>query len=469
MDALERLSQKLEHPRRRGALAAVIALILVANLTVVLLSRGGGARPGPEQATTELMTVGGEDPQPAEPAPLRQDEEEPDRSATEADAGAEAMLAAEAEAEAEALAAVEAEAQAEGEAQADPEAAVVEAEGQAAAEPSPQAEPVSEEPVSAPPPQVVPGSPSGPGVEAGVPTPAGVAPLTGEYGDFGGRLGRPALMVKIDNVQQARPQAGLRDADIVIEEPVEGSQTRLAAIFHTRDARVGPIRSARTTDLELFPLLGQLLFSSSGANDVVGAQLAGLGHIAFDIGHPTPFAHLYERVPDRPTPHNLFTSTDLLYNAAPVQLPPPRPMFSYLADGEPLPGSAIPSNGVALSFGGGEISRFQWSPSTGTWNRSQTGSPQIDVNHGATASPRNVVVLETTYDMNGNGRSIPHGHSVGGGRAIVLTQGHAIVGRWERPGTASAFRLFDEAGQEIKLTPGQTFVELPVHGGAALL
>jgi hypothetical protein len=483
MDALERLSQKLEHPRRRGALAAVIALILVANLTVVLLSRGGGARPGPEQATTELMTVGGEDPQPAEPAPLRQDEEEPDRSATEADAGAEAMLAAEAEAEteaaAEAMLAAEAEAEAavpieaevevaaEAEAEAEPG---VEAEVEAAAEPPPEAEPVSQEPAATPGLPVVPGSPGGPGVEAGVPTPAGVAPLTGEFGDFGGRLGRPALMVKIDNVQEARPQAGLRDADIVIEEPVEGSVTRLAAIFHTRDARIGPIRSARTTDFELFPLLGQLLFSSSGANPSVKGQLQGLGHIAFDIGHPTEFAHLYERTGDRPMPHNLFTSTDLLYGAAPVQLPPPRPMFSYLADGEPLAGGATPSTGVALSFGGGEISRFNWNPGSGSWDRSQTGSAQTDVNNGAVVSPRNVVVLETSYDMSGaHGRSVPHGHSVGGGRAIVLTQGHAIVGRWERPGTASAFRLYDEAGQEIKLTPGQTFVELPVHGGAALL
>jgi hypothetical protein len=454
MAALDRIRQKLEDPRRRGALAAVIVLILIANLTVLALSGGGGTTLQPERATAMPVTLEAREARPAEAVPLEPMEKKrkkKDRERTEEE-GAEAT-----EEEAEATEATEAT-EAEG------------GETTPGAEEVAEGEPVSQEPAATPGLPVVPGSPGGPGVEAGVPTPAGVAPLTGEFGDFGGRLGRPALMVKIDNVQEARPQAGLRDADIVIEEPVEGSVTRLAAIFHTRDARIGPIRSARTTDFELFPLLGQLLFSSSGANPSVKGQLQGLGHIAFDIGHPTEFAHLYERTGDRPMPHNLFTSTDLLYGAAPVQLPPPRPMFSYLADGEPLAGGATPSTGVALSFGGGEISRFNWNPGSGSWDRSQTGSAQTDVNNGAVVSPRNVVVLETSYDMSGaHGRSVPHGHSVGGGRAIVLTQGHAIVGRWERPGTASAFRLYDEAGQEIKLTPGQTFVELPVHGGAALL
>ena len=42
--------------------------------------------------------------------------------------------------------------------------------------------------------------------------PPPVAPLTGVPGEFP----RPALIVKIDNVSAARPQSGLRQADIVI-------------------------------------------------------------------------------------------------------------------------------------------------------------------------------------------------------------------------------------------------------------
>ena len=42
---------------------------------------------------------------------------------------------------------------------------------------------------------------------------------------------RPALGVKIGNYPGDRPSAGLDQADIVFEEPVEGAITRLLAVF----------------------------------------------------------------------------------------------------------------------------------------------------------------------------------------------------------------------------------------------
>lgn len=43
----------------------------------------------------------------------------------------------------------------------------------------------------------------------------------------------PVLVVKIDNVDEARPATGLGSADVVYVEPVEGGLTRLAAVFST--------------------------------------------------------------------------------------------------------------------------------------------------------------------------------------------------------------------------------------------
>ncbi len=66
---------------------------------------------------------------------------------------------------------------------------------------------------------------------------------------------RPALMVKIDNVDAARPQDGLFAADVIFEELVEGGLTRLGAVYSSNDpGLVGPIRSVRETDLHLAPL-----------------------------------------------------------------------------------------------------------------------------------------------------------------------------------------------------------------------
>lgn len=297
--------------------------------------------------------------------------------------------------------------------------------------------------------------------------PPPVAPLTGLTGEFQGRIDRPALVVKIDNVERARPHAGIENADIVIEEPVEGNLTRLAAVFHSTDAaEVGPVRSMRTTDLELLPLFGRPLFASSGGNSGVVPQIQAANVV--DIGHHVSNAG-FVRYPGRPAPHNLFTSTLALYDKAPEAPPPPEPVFSYLAEGERLPDGAFAVGGIALRFGGPEVSRFTWDAASRTWLRSQRGSPHVTVS-GQRLAPTNVVVLEIDYDRSNQlGRSVPHGIVTGKGRAVVLTQGQAVEGNWSRPTLADPLSLTATSGDPIKLTPGQTFIELPVVGGRSFV
>src|SRR5262249_32805746 len=73
-----------------------------------------------------------------------------------------------------------------------------------------------------------------------VPAGGPVMPLTGLPVADPAIAARPALVVKIDNHSQARPQSGLNAADVVFEENVE-NLTRFAAVFHSQDADpVGP-------------------------------------------------------------------------------------------------------------------------------------------------------------------------------------------------------------------------------------
>ena len=57
---------------------------------------------------------------------------------------------------------------------------------------------------------------------------------------------RRPIAVMLDNVGDARPQAGLNDAYMIYEIIVEGNLTRLMALYKEVDLEmIGPIRSAR--------------------------------------------------------------------------------------------------------------------------------------------------------------------------------------------------------------------------------
>src|SRR5947208_13595203 len=117
--------------------------------------------------------------------------------------------------------------------------------------------------------------------------------------------GDAVLAVKIDNVAAARPQTGLSAADTIYVEPVEGGLTRLLTIF--RGGRlpevIGPVRSARRTDIELLAQYGRPVLAYSGTAPEAPPALRGSGMIN---ASPAEQPGAYYRDGGRGAPHNLF-------------------------------------------------------------------------------------------------------------------------------------------------------------------
>ena len=79
------------------------------------------------------------------------------------------------------------------------------------------------------------------------------------------RSTNPIVAVKIDNTSGGRPQYGISKADVVYIEQVEGGLTRMMAIFHSHlPTEVGPVRSVRSTDVELLGAYGRPVLTFSG-------------------------------------------------------------------------------------------------------------------------------------------------------------------------------------------------------------
>ncbi len=123
------------------------------------------------------------------------------------------------------------------------------------------------------------------------------------------------LAVKIDNVARAKPQTGLDAADIVYVEQVEGGLSRLMAVYASKlPETVGPVRSARESDLELLRQFDDPTLAFSGAQRKLLPLIDGA---PLNAQPPGRTSGAYYRGTDRPAPHNLFLRPGRLLPSAP--------------------------------------------------------------------------------------------------------------------------------------------------------
>jgi Protein of unknown function (DUF3048) N-terminal domain/Protein of unknown function (DUF3048) C-terminal domain len=287
-------------------------------------------------------------------------------------------------------------------------------------------------------------------------------PLTGLPVRDQGRAARPALSVKVENVAAARPQAGLNAADLVTEELVEGGLTRLLVTYQSQDAAlVGPVRSVRPVDAPLLRQLGGGLFGFSGGATAVLDLVRRSSDAILLAPEQAPGA--YRRLASHPAPHNLFTSTEALYQAGRSVdggLGPPDPLFGYSGA---APAGASTVRRARLRFSLSSLAAWQWQTGSGTFVRYQDGTLHRQAD-GRPVTTENVVVLSTrigrTSVVDAAGNPTPDVVVTGEGTAWVLRDGRLVKGSWRRPSEAEPVRLLDAAGEPLTLHPGRTWVEL---------
>jgi hypothetical protein len=293
------------------------------------------------------------------------------------------------------------------------------------------------------------------------PPPPPECPLSGINPD-NGVPSRPALAVKVENLPSARPQTGLSWADIVYEEPVEAGITRFIAIYQCQNAsRIEPIRSARLTDVDILAQFDSPLFAFAGGQGPVvqAVRKAGIIDINYNVRQ---VVRAYHRDPNRQAPHNLYSSTKELYSAAEELYEPeaPEPVFTYSGS---VPAGATKARRVHVPFSSSSDVFWRWSKTKKAWMRFHGTEPHVSVDE-TQYSAKNVIVqlveIKMTDITDAAGARSPRAVSVGSGKAYVFRDGKVIRGTWERGSAADITRFLDANGEEIALTPGNTWVEL---------
>ena len=281
---------------------------------------------------------------------------------------------------------------------------------------------------------------------------------------------RRAVAVKVGNGdKRSRPQAGLAAADIVYEVLIEGTKTRFLAVFHSEmPGRVGPVRSVRSSDLDLVADLATPYLVSSGANATVLREMrrAERAGTLIDVGGLRTFVP-YSRDPLRRPPFNLYFHYDKLGGEGADSLPggppaaPVAPLFDYVS---PNPEGLADVSGVTVTFHerSGNVVSHVWDAAAGGWVRIQEGALMItETDSGpAEVAPANVVVLWMPYGTSAADSESPQVSSYGSGDALLLTAGTVHEAVWERTDDRVGFRFSSTAGDPLSLSPGSTWLLL---------
>ncbi|MFE9399144.1 DUF3048 domain-containing protein [Streptomyces flavidovirens] len=262
------------------------------------------------------------------------------------------------------------------------------------------------------------------------------------------------LAVKIDNVGAARPPTGLEQADIVYLEQVEAGLSRILAVYSSDVPTViGPVRSARESDLELLRQFDRPTLAYSGAQ----SRLTPLIEAApLNALSPSEAPNAYFRGSDRPAPHNLYLR--------PGNIPHPVSGTNAAEDiglrFGPAPAGGTTADERTVRYPAASFA-FTWSADQKRWLVEMDGAPARTA-EGDRLAAATVVMQEVTVrpsdfgDRSGN--RTPFTETVGSGSATVLRDGKAYDTRWSRDDAESRTTFTAPDGKRMMFASGQMWV-----------
>jgi hypothetical protein len=298
--------------------------------------------------------------------------------------------------------------------------------------------------------------------ERAVPKPPEPArwPLTGQEAPSEDVTLRRVISVKIENSPAARPQTNLSLADVVYESVAEGGITRFNALFHsTQPDVVGPVRSARLSDLYIVPQY-HALFVFSGASTSVNARIRSA--ISENLSQDAGISYPYFRSKDKPAPHNLYVVlAKVREEAARRSMPETMAIQGLLFDRKALEATPTVTE-IYIPFSPANKVRWTYDPATRTYLRENNGAKHMDKGTGTQIAARNVVVIRAKH--------VPASHDVvgsttyeiileGSGTCTVFRDGQRFDGTWTATKDAPP-KFVDENGKPILLAPGNTWMQV---------
>ena len=270
------------------------------------------------------------------------------------------------------------------------------------------------------------------------------------------------LVVKIDDTNAAHPQIGVESADVVYVEQVEGGLTRLAAIYTSKlPPLIGPIRSARISDIELLAQFGRVGFAYSGAQSKMRPVIAAanLENLSAERNPPS----IYGKDPDRPGPVDMILKPDLLLERANAN--PKIRIETATASVFPFGDAPKGETNTAIAKIKWPSAKYElrWDSTNEKWLIYFNEKPNMAANgehlYADTAIIQIVSITPSIYSDK-FGEITPFSKTTGSGKAVMLRDGFSYQISWQRNLETDVTTWMSEDGGVANFKPGRTWIFL---------
>lgn len=268
-------------------------------------------------------------------------------------------------------------------------------------------------------------------------------------------LNRRPVAVMFDNHPNARWQAGLNQAEIVYEFPVEHPYTRYIGIFLMNSPEsIGPVRSTRPylvhTIAAYDPLYVRVGGSEAGKAEVKRYDIADIDGLA---------SSAFKRASHKRAPNNLYISMDnIISEQRRLKYGEYANYEGYKFNLKDTDISQVNANSVKITYNKENTTRYEYNSDDKVYERYKDGKLHIDELDESTIIAKNIIIQEvSSRTIDNEGRK--EIDIIGSGKGKYITNGKVKDISWEKSSVRQRIVYFDESG-EINLNEGNTWVQI---------
>lgn len=298
-----------------------------------------------------------------------------------------------------------------------------------------------------------------------IPTPAPIVyrnPLTGLATEKDISALRPCA-VMINDIEEALPQCGVSDADIIYEVVAEGGITRMLAFYQdiSKAGKLGSIRSTRTYYQDIAEGHDAILIHAGGSTYAYAAfdsrpivHVDGIYCSSMFYRDDSRMAFGYE--------HSLFSSGKLIAENVSDWVDDIKHKEGFKSNMRFGMSSALagaPASSITADFSGYKNTEFIYDSNVALYHIRQFDEPYTDGNTGKQVAVKNVILLYAKHERIPNDEEKNMDIELSGsGRGVYASNGKCVEITWSKPKSDAQFIYTLKDGTPLVFATGTSYV-----------